>query len=39
LSSERLHPETDGERWKDPQTNIRQSSGNTAEENYKTQRD
>ena len=31
MSSERLHPATDGKRCRDPQSNIRQSAGNPAE--------
>jgi hypothetical protein len=32
LSSERLHPEADGSKYKDPQPNIRWSSGSLVEE-------
>ena len=35
LSSERLHPATDGNRCRDPQPNIRQSLGNPVEEGRK----
>lgn len=35
LSSEESYPATDGSRWRDPQSNNRQSQGNYEEEEKK----